>query len=113
MRKSLITTIAALACCCAVQAAAPAGAAAATEYVHGVAVGSGNNYFGPFVNLFDAETEGLGSALGCAGIRGVAGVVCETFAGERVGVTTSSRINSEPYIHNHSTFTGSFSGWYT
>jgi hypothetical protein len=65
------------------------------------------------VALIDAETVGLGSALGCAGIRGVSGVVCETSPGERVGVSLSSRIDSEPYIHNHSTFSGSFNGYYS
>jgi len=113
MRKSLIATVLAALCCCgAVQAALPAGADA-VEYVHDVNVTSGNNYFGPFVELITAETVGLGSALGCAGIRGVSGVVCETSTGERVAVSLSSRIDSEPYIHNHSTFTGPFDGFYS
>ncbi len=112
MRKSLAATVlAVLACGGTVQAAVPAGAEA-VEYAHNVGVASGNNYFGPFVALITAETVGVGSALGCAGIRGVAGVVCETSAGERVAVSLSSRIDSEPYIHNHSTFTGAFDGFY-
>ena len=113
MRKTMIATLlAAAGCCGAVQAAVPAGAQA-VEYAHNVGVGSGANYFGPFVSLIAAETVGLGSALGCAGIRGVSGVVCETSPGQRVGVGLSNRISSEPYIHNHSTFTGSFDGFYS
>ncbi len=112
MRRSLIAPmLATLACCGAVQAAAPAGADA-VEYAHNVGVASGANFFGPFVSLITAETVGLGSALGCAGIRGVSGVVCETTAGQHVQVSLSNRINSEPYIHNHSTFGGSFNGFY-
>ena len=59
---------------------------------------------GPFVRLFATEVVGYGSGLGCAGIRGISGVVCETKAGEYVAVVLGSDVSSEPYIHNHSTF---------
>jgi hypothetical protein len=109
MRRSLLATLlATLVCTGAVGVAEASGA----EYVHHASVASGANYFGPFVTLFAAETIGAGSALGCAGIRGVAGVVCETEPGSRAAIVLSNDVNSEPYIHNHSTFTSYFNGYY-
>jgi hypothetical protein len=86
--------------------------AGAVEYVHHVGVGSGANYFGPYVTLFAAETIGNGSGLGCAGIRGISGVVCEMEPGSKAVIVLSRDVNSEPYIHNHSTFTSFFNGYY-
>ena len=109
MRRSSITALlVALACALG----ANAGTAGAVEYVHHVTVEGGANYFGPFVTLIEAETIGAGSALGCAGIRGVAGVVCETEPGTKAIIALSGYVNSEPYIHNHSTFKGVFDGFY-
>lgn len=56
--------------------------AQAVEYAHHVGIGSGGNYFGPFVRLYDSEVVGYGQGIGCAGIRGISGVVCEGGAGQ-------------------------------
>ena len=109
MRRSSITAgLVALACAFG----ANAGTAGAVEYAHQVGVEGGANFFGPFVSLIEAETIGLGSALGCAGIRGITGVVCETEPGTKAILALSAYVNSEPYIHNHSTFKGTFDGFY-
>jgi hypothetical protein len=109
MRRSLIgTVLAAIACC----GAFGAGQADAIEYVNHVGIGSGANYFGPFVSLYAAETIGYGQGIGCAGIRGVSGVVCEPEPGAPATIVLSSHVSSEPYIHNHSTFTSYFNGYY-
>lgn len=109
MRKSnLAVLLATLACFGGVGVAQ----AEATEYVHHVGIGSGANYFGPFVALFAAETIGFGTGIGCAGIRGVAGVVCEPEPGASATIILSNYVASEPYIHNHATFTSFYSGWY-
>lgn len=92
--------------------AAGAGSASATQYASHVGVEGGANAFGPFVSLHAAETVGFGSGLGCAGIRGVAGVVCEIEPGEAAVINLGSYVNSEPYIHNHSTFKSFFNGFY-
>jgi hypothetical protein len=86
--------------------------AEAVQYANKVAVESGANYFGPFVNLYAAETIGTGSGLGCAGIRGISGVVCETEPGSKAVIILSNHVASEPYIHNHSTFKSVFNGFY-
>ena len=78
MRRSLIATLLTTLACCSAFGATDAGA---LEYAHHVGVGSGGNYFGPFVTLYAAETIGYGSGIGCAGIRGVSGVVCESEPG--------------------------------
>ena len=106
--KHLATLLATLACL----GTAGMGTASAAEWAHHVGVGGGGNVFGPFVRLFDSETVGYGSGLGCAGIRGISGVVCETHAGEYVAVVLGGDVSSEPYIHNHSTFTSFFNGYY-
>jgi hypothetical protein len=109
MRKShLAVLLASLACFGGVGVAQ----AEATEYVHHVGVESGANYFGPFVALFASEVVGFGSGIGCAGIRGVSGVVCEPEPGASAAVILTNDIASEPYIHNHATFKSFFSGWY-
>jgi len=107
-RARLAAVLAALACCLG----ATAGSAQAIEWVNHAGVNSGANFFGPSVSLFASETVGVGSGLGCAGIRGVSGVVCEEFAGEFVAVVLENYVKSEPYIHNHSTFRSFFDGFY-
>jgi hypothetical protein len=107
-KSSIAALLAAVACIGSIGA----GEADAVEYVHHATVGSGGNYFGPFVTLFAAETIGTGSGLGCAGIRGISGVVCETEPGSKAVIILSNDVASEPYIHNHSTFTSVFNGYY-
>ncbi len=107
-RSSIAGVLVTLACAIG----AGASAAGAVEYAHHVSVEGGANYFGPFVSLFAAETIGVGSGLGCAGIRGVAGVVCETEPGTKATIVLAGYVNSEPYIHNHSTFKSQFDGFY-
>jgi hypothetical protein len=109
MRKSyLAALLASLACFGGVGVAQ----AEATEYVHKVGVESGANYFGPFVALFASEVIGFGQGIGCAGIRGVSGVVCEPEPGAAATIVLSGYVASEPYIHNHATFKSFYSGWY-
>ena len=109
MRKSMMATALATMVCAFVSGAGTAGA---VEYANNVGVEGGANFFGPFVSLFASETIGRGSGLGCAGIRGIAGVVCETEPGTKVTLVLSGYVNSEPYIHNHSTFKSTFDGFY-
>jgi hypothetical protein len=109
MRRSLIGAVLATIASCGVFGA---GQADAVEYVHHVGIGSGANYFGPFVSLYAAETIGYGQGIGCAGIRGVSGVVCEPEPGAPAAIVLSNDVSSEPYIHNHSTFTSYFNGYY-
>ncbi len=110
-RARLAALVAALACCVAVSGAV-AGEASATQWGTHVGVDAGANAFGPTVTLFASETVGYGSGLGCAGIRGVAGVMCEQSAGEYVAIIIENTTKSEPYIHNHSTFKSYFDGFY-
>jgi hypothetical protein len=110
MRKSHIATLLATLACMSTFGVASAGA---VEWTHHVGIGGGGNAFGPFVSVRVSETFGWGTGLGCAGIRGIAGVNCELSAGERVAVTLSSAVKSEPYIHNHSTFESFFAGFYS
>ncbi len=106
--KRLATLLVTLACL----GTAGTGSASAAEFAHHVGIPGGGNSFGPFVRLFATEVVGYGSGLGCAGIRGISGVVCETKAGEYVAVVLGSDVSSEPYIHNHSTFASFFNGFY-
>jgi len=106
--KYLATVLVTLACL----GTAGTSSASAVEWANHVGVGGGGNAFGPFVRLFVSETAGYGSGLGCAGIRGISGVVCETNPGEAVAVVLGSDVSSEPYIHNHSTFESFFNGFY-
>ena len=107
MRKRLIAVLVALASCGAV-VASPAGA---VEYDKHVEVGGGGNHFGPYVYFYAAETYPAGTAIGCAGVRGV-GLNCAAKSGEVASIVLPFDVEAEPYIHNHSTFTSYFSGYY-
>lgn len=107
MRSKLIVLIASL----ATVGAVVSSPAAAVEYANHVEVGGGGNHFGPFVYLFAAETFPYGTALGCAGIRSV-GQDCATSVGETAIYEIPFDVESEPYIHNHSTWTSYFNGYY-
>jgi hypothetical protein len=107
MRKRLIIALAALASCGAI-AAAPA---AAVEYAHHVEVGGGGNHFGPYVYFYAAETYPYGTAIACAGVRGV-GLSCAANSGETAAIILPFDVEAEPYIHNHSTWTSYFNGYY-
>jgi hypothetical protein len=107
MRKRLIAVLVTAASCAAL-AATPA---AATEYAHHVEVGGGANHFGPFVYLYAAETFPYGTAIGCAGVRGV-GLNCPSNSGETAVIVLPFDVEAEPYIHNHATFTSFFNGYY-
>lgn len=106
MRKTLIAALATFASCAVV--AAPASA---VEYAKHVEVGGGGNHFGPFVYFFAAETSPAGTAIACAGVRGV-GLNCAAGSGEVAGIELPFDVEAEPYIHNHSSFTSFFSGFY-
>ncbi len=108
MRRALVSALVAVVCLLALGAPS----AGAVEWGHHVGVGGGGNAFGPFVRLDASEVVGYGSGLGCAGIRGYAGVTCETSPGQYVVVTTGVDVTSEPYIHNHSSFESFFNGYY-
>lgn len=107
MRKRLTAAILALACGCCFGVAQ----AQAVEYAKHVEVVGGGNRFGPYVYFFAAETFPFGSALPCAGVRGV-GLNCSTKEGEVATITLPFDVEAEPYIHNHSTWTSYFSGFY-
>jgi hypothetical protein len=107
MRKQITALVATLACF----GAFGAGGAQAVEYVNHVKVEGGANYFGPYVLLYIAQTAPYGSAIGCAGVRGV-GLNCPPNSGEIGSITLPWDVESEPYIHNHATFTSYFSGYY-
>jgi hypothetical protein len=107
MRKKLLALLTGF----ATMAAFGAGPAAAVQYANHVEVGGGGNHFGPYVYLYAAETYPFGTALGCAGVRGV-GLNCATNSGEVVGIVLPFDVEAEPYIHNHSTWTSYFSGYY-
>lgn len=107
MRKRLTMTLAALACAVAV----PATPAGAVEYANHVEVASGANHFGPYVYLYAAETYPWGTAIGCAGVRGV-GLNCPANSGEVAIIELPFDVEAEPYIHNHSTWNSYFSGFY-
>jgi hypothetical protein len=107
MRKRTITLLAALACFGAFGVAE----AQAVEYVYHQRVESGANYFGPYVELYAANTYPFGVAIGCAGIRGI-GLNCPPKSEEIAGIVLPYDVESEPYIHNHATFTSYFSGYY-
>jgi hypothetical protein len=107
MRKKLIALAAAL----AAFGAFGAGSAEAVEYANHVEVGGGGNHFGPYVYFYDAQTYPFGSAIACAGVRSV-GLNCAANSGEVAGIALPWDVESEPYIHNHSTWTSYFSGYY-
>jgi hypothetical protein len=108
MQKRPIAAVAALASCVALAAAAPAGA---VEYANHVEVAGGGNRFGPYVLFYAAETFPWGTAIGCAGVRSV-GLNCAAKSGEVAVIVLPWDVESEPYIHNHSTWTSYFSGYY-
>lgn len=108
MRKSTVTFIAILTCLMAFCASG----AQAVEYVNHQKVEGGANYFGPFVELDAASTSPFGTAIACAGVRGV-GLNCASNSGETAGILLPFDVDSEPYIHNHSTFGSFFSGFYS
>lgn len=97
---------------CAFALAFGTSSASAVEYFHHVGIAGGGNAFGPFVTVRVSETVGYGQGLGCAGIRSIAGVVCESSPGEFVALVLGGDVKSEPYIHNHSTFQSFFNGYY-
>lgn len=109
MRKSFIAALLAAVACVGTVGATSADA---VEYAHHVGIASGNNYFGPYVSLFYSEVVGYGQGIGCAGIRGVSGIACEPEPGAYAAVDLSYYVESEPYIHNHATYTSYFNGWY-
>jgi hypothetical protein len=107
MRKRLIAVLVAIAACGAVVAPT----AGAVEYANHVEVGGGGNRFGPYVYFYAAETYPFGTAIGCAGVRSV-GLNCAAKSGEVAIIVLPFDVESEPYIHNHSTWTSYFSGFY-
>ncbi|HEX5308265.1 MAG TPA: hypothetical protein VFW38_04220 [Solirubrobacteraceae bacterium] len=107
MRKKLIALLMGL----TAVAAIAAGTAQAVQYANHVEVGGGGNHFGPFVYFYLAETYPAGSAIACAGVRSV-GLDCALNSGEASSIQLPFDVESEPYIHNHSTWTSYFSGYY-
>src|ERR1700757_355117 len=107
MHKRLIAVLVTVVSCGAI-AAAPA---AAVEYAHHVEVVGGGNHFGPYVYFYAAETFPYGTAIGCAGVRGV-GLNCPSNSGETAVIVLPFDVEAEPYIHNHSTWTSYFNGYY-
>lgn len=107
MRKRAITTLVTLACF----GALGVGPAQAVEYANHVRVESGANYFGPSVALYAADTYPFGEAIGCAGIR-YYGIYCPPNSHETASFVLANDVNSQPYIHNHATYTSYFSGYY-
>lgn len=107
MRKRIAVLVATLACFGALGVTG----AQAVEYVNHVKVEGGANYFGPYVELYSAETYPYGTAIGCAGVRGV-GLNCPTKSGEVAIIVLPFDVEAEPYIHNHATFTSYFNGYY-
>lgn len=105
--KSVVAAIAALSIC----GAASASPAAAVEYANHAFVGAGANYFGPYVYFYAAETYPWGTAVSCAGVRGV-GLNCAANSGEVAIIELPWDVEAEPYIHNHSTWNSYFSGYY-
>jgi hypothetical protein len=107
MRKKLIVLVTSL----AALGTLGAGSAAAVQYANHVEVVGGGNHFGPYVYLYLAETYPAGTAIACAGVRGV-GLNCASNSGEVAGIVLPFDVEAEPYIHNHSTWTSYFSGYY-
>jgi len=108
MRARVVRTLAALASALVLLGAS--NAQAWTIWANHEGIKSGENKFGPFVSLSATLVEPLGSGIICAGIRGV-GLSCPNEA-RRVVFEAGSVVRSEPYAHNHSTFTSGFNGYY-
>ena len=109
MRKSIVSLLA-VAACFGIFGVAQAYAEGHSEYAHHIETGSGENRFGPNTVLYAAVTEPYGAGIGCAGIRGY-GLLCPAEFEDGVYVLGGNVI-SEPYLHNHSTFTSYFNGLY-
>jgi len=89
------------------------GQASASEWVqwatnHGIK--SGESVFGPKVELIWNLTEPAGVGIICPGIRNE-GLICPPEARAQI-FEAFKTINSEPYAHDHSTFTSGFSAKY-
>jgi hypothetical protein len=112
MRKSLAVVLASVAAC--TSALAFAASSEAVEWAgNGYYLAGGQNGFlNHKVYLYASDVVATGSAIGCAGIREVVAVVCESYAGSGAGVTLANDVYSEPDLHNHSTFGGTFRGFY-
>jgi hypothetical protein len=73
-------------------------------------IGSGENVFGPRVELYESATEPTAAGVICSGIR-FYGLNCPP-GNEDAFFELSSRVVSEPYAHDHSTFASAFDGFY-
>jgi len=106
-RKRLVSLIAVTACLLAV-GVAPAQAWVLWASSHGIK--SGESVLGPNVNLSENLVEPLGSGIICAGVSGF-GSFCPS---EPVSVVyqVGKVVKSEPYAHDHSSFTSGFNAWY-
>jgi hypothetical protein len=112
MRKSLKIVLVVLSL--SVSGLSFAASSEAVEWAgNGYYLASGQNGFlNHKVWIYASDVLATGSAIGCAGIREVAPVVCEAYAGSGAGVTEAYEYWSEPDLHNHSTFGGTFRGFY-
>jgi hypothetical protein len=112
MRKSLMVLLAVLsASMCGLAFAASSEAVEWAGNGYHLAGGQ-NGFLNHKVNLYASDVLATSSAIGCAGIREVVPVVCEEYAGSGAGVTLAYDVYSEPDLHNHSTFEGTFRGFY-
>ncbi len=105
----MLTTFAAL----LALAAFSASAAQALEWHYwtiDIGIGGGGNAFGPHIEQFAAGEVPYGSAIGCAGERGV-GLNCASKTHQNEEYSTFPfTVNTEPYLHNHLTTSGNFDG---
>jgi hypothetical protein len=112
MRKSLmiLLTLLAISTC----AFASAASAEVIEWAgHGYHLAGGQNGFlNHKVSIKASDVLATSEAIGCAGIREVVPVSCEEFAGSGAGVVLLNAVTAEPDLHNHSTFEGTFRGFY-
>lgn len=107
MRARLVTTLT-LAAAILALAAASAQAWVNWAYKHGIR--SGESVYGPRVVLAENLVEPQGVGIICAGIRGY-GLYCPPSA-ESVIFFAGGLVTSEPYAHDHSSFTSGFSAWW-
>ncbi len=112
MRKRLASLATILACLgtIGVTVGTPIASAVFIEWTHNHSIASGANVFGPKVELYESATEPTTSAIICSGIR-FYGLNCPP-GNEDAFFELSSRVVSEPYAHDHSTFSGAFDGFY-
>src|SRR5437660_10051249 len=108
MRARVITPLTALLATLVLLGASPAQAW--TLWANHEGIKSGESKFGPFVSLSATLVEPAGTGIICAGIRGF-GLSCPGRA-EKVVFSAGGVVSSEPYAHNHSTFTSGFTGYY-